>query len=469
MYALDFLSESPTIFIFNKETNKTNFGGVLFLQYIIVMILISLVYILDYAINKKFTYESFLFLNQTDDKIEQEKKEQDEKINPYLYFKISFNNSNYGIWNRSSESPIENSYTDYYGNTAYYFKEQASIIDITIFYICGDDENCTSLKDIKEKNYCNITMEYPEYPIIHSEDPPVKEYPMTFYKSLKKLYKLDFEVWNYDWEIIRYNDQKSLFDTLTNKKTDYIFGHIKNIDYNRTFYDIGDEFYYHDRFESEELGYIFPLYRIKFSIDFDNYLYYNRKKISFLDILANIGALFSTIKFVFSFVFSFYAQNFNNYKIIGNILNPPKEQSKKRELSSDFKTSSPKDIDDNTQIDDIPLIDKEVSENQLITKVSDINKDINKNDINIESSSFVLDKMHFYDYFYNNIYLQCCKKRRNQEILKITNEIMHKYLSIDSLLLNQIKLEHLFKDYNWNNPALNNILNNKLIIKLKNT
>ena len=42
-----------------------------------------------------------------------------------------------------------------------------------------------------------------------------------------------------------------------------------------------------------------------------------------------------------------------------------------------------------------------------------------------------------------------------------------KYLSIDSILYNQIMIENLIKDYNWNNSLLNNINNNELILKLK--
>ena len=56
MYFLDFLNESPNFFIFQKKANQTNFGGVLFLIYIIIMILISLAYILDYELNDKYTY-----------------------------------------------------------------------------------------------------------------------------------------------------------------------------------------------------------------------------------------------------------------------------------------------------------------------------------------------------------------------------------------------------------------------------
>ena len=53
MKIFDFLTEPPNIFIFNKIKNKNSFGGLLFLLYIFVMILIALVYILDYVENEK--------------------------------------------------------------------------------------------------------------------------------------------------------------------------------------------------------------------------------------------------------------------------------------------------------------------------------------------------------------------------------------------------------------------------------
>jgi hypothetical protein len=49
------------------------------------------------------------------------------------------------------------------------------------------------------------------------------------------------------------------------------------------------------------------------------YIDYKRKEISFTDILAKIGALFSTFNFFFSFINKFYSLNFDNYKIIQNI------------------------------------------------------------------------------------------------------------------------------------------------------
>ena len=54
---LDFLNESPQIYIFNEKSNKTLFGGVIFIIFIIIMILISLLYFYDYIKNEKYEIE----------------------------------------------------------------------------------------------------------------------------------------------------------------------------------------------------------------------------------------------------------------------------------------------------------------------------------------------------------------------------------------------------------------------------
>ena len=70
-------------------------------------------------------------------------------------------------------------------------------------------------------------------------------------------------------------------------------------------------------------------------------------------------------------------------------------------------------------------------------------------------------------YFLNNIYSLKKWKSNKQEIISLCKEILSKYVSIDYLLLNQIKFENLMKDYKWNNPKLNDIKENELIYKLK--
>ena len=65
MRKLDFLTEYPRIYVFQQERNKTNFGGVLFLIFLIIMLIISLSYILDFALNEKFEVEYLSIRNQT--------------------------------------------------------------------------------------------------------------------------------------------------------------------------------------------------------------------------------------------------------------------------------------------------------------------------------------------------------------------------------------------------------------------
>ena len=142
------------------------------------------------------------------------------------------------------------------------------------------------------------------------------------------------------------------------------------------------------------------------------------------------------------------------------------------ELSSEVKSSlsSKKDEDKNSNFDDAnnlgPLIVKMSENNELNAQDYDLNNDIDDAD---EESSIVLNKLPFYEFYLNNIYSKFCWKMKNQEIINKTNEIIHKYLSIDTLLYNQIKLDNLFKDYKWNNPLLNSIKNNEMIMKLKNS
>ena len=55
-----------------------------------------------------------------------------------------------------------------------------------------------------------------------------------------------------------------------------------------------------------------------------------------------------------------------------------------------------------------------------------------------------------------------------QEIIDKCNEIILKYYSVENILYNQLMLEILSKDYKWNDPELNKLDNNKLILQLKN-
>ena len=477
MNFLDFLNESPKFFIFQKKANKSNFGGVLFLIYILIMILISLAYILDYAFNDIYTYETLTFYNHTDNREEIAKMNENDELNPYFNLTISFwNNGDFALFDIFENKFLESDEVDYLFHSNYYIRKKASEINFFIFYKCGDDIFCSSFEQFIEYYQPfwsgSIQVDYTKYNIDHSADIPVQKVigdkdwikEELFLKNETGYDKISFE-----WEVIKYKDQKSLFDSLTGNRKEYIFGFEKNdkkptkefmkfdnySDYSRSYY---------------ELGVYLPLFHITYENNHEEYLFYKRKKVEILDVLANIGALFSTVKFFFSLFFSFYSTNFDNYKIMCKILNPEKEPLREIELSSEINESLTdknkeknkfNEIDINNNID--ALIDNYSDENK---KDEDIKAHISHE--TSEDSPIILNKLSFIDFYFNNLYSKCCKKIKKQEIINTTNEIIYKYISIDSLLYNQIKLENLFKDYKWNNKSLNNIHNNKMIIKLKN-
>jgi hypothetical protein len=57
------------------------------------------------------------------------------------------------------------------------------------------------------------------------------------------------------------------------------------------------------------------------------YTEYKRARKSFLDVLANIGALFSTFFAVFIFVYKYYSRNYDNYYLVDKILSSKKIKS----------------------------------------------------------------------------------------------------------------------------------------------
>ena len=85
-----------------------------------------------------------------------------------------------------------------------------------------------------------------------------------------------------------------------------------------------------------------------------------------------------------------------------------------------------------------------------------------------EVPQIVLDKFSCRSFWFNNVYSKCCGTIKNQEKINRINNIIYKYMSIDSLLYNQIKLENLFNDYKWNKNILNNIQSNGMVNQLNN-
>lgn len=447
MKNLDFLSDSPKLFLFQKISNKTFFGGVLFLFYIIFMFILSLVYILDFLLNDNYEVESSIILNENNI-INKTSKE-----NPNISFHLELNRLNGGPADKRLKIFDENG-KFIQRNTEY--KKKVSEFVIGIFYECeGNYENCSIPEDIKYEGGIRFSMLYDSFKLDNQDNPPLKETK----RSLNCLISLDLAVLTQlNWNVIKYKEQEGMFSRIKKffyglfKKdinNEYINGYINyegSAYFGLKVYFINNKFYI-------LIGEI--SIANKYNIE---YTEYKRKRInSFWDFLAKIGSLFVTILSLFKFCFKYYSNNFDNYKTIENIYVNKINNIDKYKII-ELKSKNVDKTSDNNKLSSL-LIDENSKEKK---KTNEININDIEEIINEQKTS---KKLHFYNYFLNYLYCDCCIKSNKQEIIKICNEIITKYMSIESLLYNQLILENLLKDYKWNNPNLNNLQSNDFINK----
>ena len=469
---LDFITASPNAFIFHKKKNKTNFGGFLFTLYILIMAFITITYIYDYSINDKYIVDALTHINTT--YIEKDKSlDEDDNLNPYVDFNVTI----------SGDADVDGQFvlrTEFYDSvkTEDYNVKHTSIFNLhkmivdhlsfTVLYDCGKDKKCSTYdEDIDPNSFFTVSINYTGYKFYHWDDLPLvitEDIPKTFSFEIGFLDTIYEYLFLY-WDAIIYKDQKTFLDTFTKKNREYIYGEIKN---SKSVLDPGGskkDFIYQD---DTTKHYYMPLVDVYLLNEHKEYIEYKRIKLQFLDVVANIGALFSTLRFIFSSILSFYSYNFSNYQMVESLLKNPKIEL--NDKNNKANTSDKKEIIQ--KIDNLPLLDDDVSdENKYSINNQHDNDDniISENENNNESPPpIALKKLSIFDFYFNNIYPKCCKKIKNQEILNLTNEIVLQYLSLDYILYNQIKLGNLFRDDRWNNPTLSNIQNNDLIMKLIN-
>ena len=206
-------------------------------------------------------------------------------------------------------------------------------------------------------------------------------------------------------------------------------------------------------------------------IDNNQYIEYIRTKKSFLDVLANIGALFSTLSSILNFIFYFYSRNFNNYKIIKEILSRPKEDILNNNLkiprskTIKFENINRKNI--NILNNDNQSFDTSKSVPFKYKGINIVNKIKIKKNFKFINNEYNFYKINFMQFLLNNIYCKRKKRMKEQNVIDICNNILSKYTSIDVILCNQIIFENLLKDYKWSSNDLSNIENNSLIKQLK--
>lgn len=87
MKRIDFLSNSPRTFIFEKNANKTSIGGFLTIIYLVILVILAFAYIYNYEVNMKYVISyGFYQTEKTED--EKSKLRDDPSYNPTLTFEF---------------------------------------------------------------------------------------------------------------------------------------------------------------------------------------------------------------------------------------------------------------------------------------------------------------------------------------------------------------------------------------------
>ena len=428
---------------------------------------IFIFYTLNFYYNDKYDIRYSLYKNFTENT--QDNNNKIEELNTILNFTIDLKKISNDL--QVSDSSDQLMIID----SNFSFIEKNSIISRTpanmgmmIVYICLD--TCSIEKKEQTELTYILNISYSGYKIDHQNDIPLEKNSdkFPFYKELFfTLSKSTF--FQINWGIIKYKEERGLlglFDNLFNKKSKFTSIDIDSIEQTNT----------EGAIVFEERNYPNMKYKvlsiIRMKNDHNQYIEYTRLKKSFLDVLADIGALFSTIFTIFNFIFSFYSRNFNNYKIVKEILSRPKKEI----LNKNIKLSRSKTI----KFENINIKNKNIlnNDNQSFNTsksapfkpkgINLTNKIEIKNELNyISNYNYNFGKINFIHFIFNNIYFKRKNGIKEQEIIDICNSILSKYTSIDTILFNQIIFENLLKDYKWNDYNLKNIGNNCLIKKFQ--
>ena len=71
-----------------------------------------------------------------------------------------------------------------------------------------------------------------------------------------------------------------------------------------------------------------------------------------------------------------------------------------------------------------------------------------------EDDNFQLSKITFIHFILKHIKYKNKNMRKKYDIIETCNNILFKYISIETILYNQIIFENLLKDYKWNESYL---------------
>lgn len=219
MRKLDILSSAPQNFIFRNNSNKTNFGGVLSLIYLIIVLIIGAYFLVFYFLKDNYSIEYLYF--QDSSMLNEQKwndKKNDPRYNPTFHFNVSLiendriqQNKRFIIKDISLNRTVENSVVH---------EKKITEVNYRILYDCLNDTTCQIDKNKIKIESLFLQFQYDGYVFDHQNT------TSPFYKFGNHFLSIQLEKFNkieFGWSIVKYSEDKdffSIFDGLREKDED---------------------------------------------------------------------------------------------------------------------------------------------------------------------------------------------------------------------------------------------------------
>lgn len=478
MRRLDFISVAPRLSIFKAGANKTKFGGILFLIYILILLLLAIIYIFDYSSKENYSFESSVVQNDSKTLYNEEvlnttvnqnfdfiyylsKDNRDERFTEYLddndnFILVNLNKLN-NIIDREKDKNLTDGFTIIGPNAECIMKKSQTITQHLgpwmVFYRCkGSDCTIEDKDKIKVDSY-RLTLGYRGFSLDHQNpDKPIELIPKGYHYERNIEFLANTNIVFLNWHMIEYQEQKGVFgklyDNIMGKNSTY-YG--LEIDSHLTYTDDGHmrDFPTNGFRIKDEKGnhFIILLYLEHYLLN--DVIKYSRKAKSFLDVLTNICALGSTVLNLISLGYAFlYSKSYDNYKIIENILT--KNMRIKINNNNNIKENA--NVSAEIELKTDLIEDKnEEKENEKLNIDNDNDKSPEDQNIyKVPYENIDLPYISFFDFLFHKLYFKCFDLKR-QNMINSCDDIVAKYLTAEKIVYNQIKLDYLWKDYKWNN------------------
>jgi hypothetical protein len=472
MKKFDILSQPPRTYIFERYSNKTIFGGVLSIIYLLIMIFISIYYIYNYIIGDKYEYYySYRELP------EEQKKKAFAGFDPNPPIHIKLDAINELDWNISSNLKF-----------IYYTKDSEKKIiyrndwtEITIpdyaiidLYYSIDDIN--DIKEIEFGENFEVNLTYKTFYLDH-QNPVCPFKKIVIYKYLRFNFEKNFILYM-NWEFTKYKEKNDIFKIFSN----YLRRPIQFLDGRLTINDLKEEKndgeynneYIIDGVIHKYLGSI-VIFNSR-----DTIHEYLRQKREWLSVLATISALANSFYSIFvRFFYFIYSKKYDQYKIFKNILLLDAKIKKSDSIflseASNLKLNNfslEKKVEKALEVREIQVINSNKNDSCSSTNNNDKGSECpttekEEKDEEVDNNNLHLPKMPFVNFIFNNLFIDKCSNSNKQKLINLSSKIIYKYYSIENILYNQIKFENLLNDYKWNNPKLKNVQNNKTILEIR--